>query len=56
MRRRLKLALTLTLSRKRERGNNVAFSHDIRTHFPLSRLRERVGVRARVHRRSDAKA
>jgi hypothetical protein len=44
MGRLLELALTLTLSRTRERGNNVAFFRKL--HFPLSRSRERVGVRA----------
>ena len=45
MRRRLETALTLTLSRKRERGQNALFHLSLEL-FPLSRLLERAGVRA----------
>ena len=50
MGRRRELALTLTLSRKRERGQSALFPRS-RTLFPLSRLRERVVVRASLVRR-----
>jgi hypothetical protein len=56
MGRRRELALTLTLSRTRERGNKAATSPKLAL-VPLSRVRERAGVRASVvHRHGAAPA